>query len=149
MRPDSKDRRIQKLEIILDVAKALSTERDLGVLLELIVEHARDVVGADRGSIFLLDKDKNELWSKVAQGAKEIGDLRVEVGELVAGLKECAQVGRVAALVGYWYVHVGGGGERRCGVQWRRGSGLRVCWSNGALVRAFGERHIGTAKIRQ
>ena len=72
MRPDSKDRRIQKLEIILDVAKALSTERDLGVLLELIVEHARDVVGADRGSIFLLDKDKNELWSKVAQGAKEI-----------------------------------------------------------------------------
>ena len=69
---DPKERRIQKLEAILDVAKAMSTERDLGVLLEEIVEHARSVVEADRGSIFLLDKDKNELWSKVAQGAREI-----------------------------------------------------------------------------
>ena len=69
---DPRERRIQKLEIILDVAKAMSTERDLGVLLEEIVEHARSVVDATRGSIFLLDKDKNELWSKVAQGAREI-----------------------------------------------------------------------------
>ena len=69
---DPKERRIQKLEAILDVAKAMSTERDLGVLLEEIVEHARSVVDATRGSIFLLDRDKNELWSKVAQGAREI-----------------------------------------------------------------------------
>ena len=69
---DPKERRIQKLEAILNVAKAMSTERDLGVLLEEIVEHARAVVEATRGSIFLLDKEKNELWSKVAQGAREI-----------------------------------------------------------------------------
>jgi HD-GYP domain-containing protein (c-di-GMP phosphodiesterase class II) len=69
---DAKDRRIQKLESILDVAKAMATQRELGVLLEHIVEHARKVVSADRGSIFLLDKEKNELWSKVAQGSKEI-----------------------------------------------------------------------------
>jgi GAF domain-containing protein len=70
--PDPKERRIQKLEAILNVAKAMATERDLGVLLEEIVEHARSVVDATRGSIFLLDKEKNELWSKVAQGAREI-----------------------------------------------------------------------------
>jgi len=69
---DPKERRIQKLETILNVAKAMSTERDLGVLLEEIVEHARSVADATRGSIFLLDKDKQELWSKVAQGAREI-----------------------------------------------------------------------------
>jgi HD-GYP domain-containing protein (c-di-GMP phosphodiesterase class II) len=69
---DPRDRRIQKLEAILNVAKAMSTQRDLTVLLEEIVEHARSVVEADRGSIFLLDKEKHELWSKVAQGAKEI-----------------------------------------------------------------------------
>ncbi len=67
---DPKERRIQKLEAILQVAKAMSTERDLGILLEEIVEHARSVVDATRGSIFLLDKDKNELWSKVAQGVR-------------------------------------------------------------------------------
>ncbi len=69
---DPKERRIQKLEAILQVAKAMSTERDLGILLEEIVEHARSVVDATRGSIFLLDKDKNELWSKAAQGVREI-----------------------------------------------------------------------------
>ena len=69
---DPKERRIQKLEAILNVAKAMATERDLGVLLEEIVEHARSVVEATRGSIFLLDKEKNELWSKVAQGSREI-----------------------------------------------------------------------------
>ena len=69
---DPKDRRIQKLEAILDVAKAMATEHDLTILLEHIVEHARKVVEADRGTIFLLDKEKNELWSKVAQGSKEI-----------------------------------------------------------------------------
>jgi len=66
------ERRIKKLETILNVAKAMSTERDIAVLLEEIVEHARSVVDATRGSIFLLDKDKQELWSKVAQGAREI-----------------------------------------------------------------------------
>ncbi len=69
---DPKEQRIRKLEAILNVAKAMSTERDLGVLLEEIVEHARAVVEATRGSIFLLDRDRNELWSKVAQGAREI-----------------------------------------------------------------------------
>jgi len=69
---DPKERRIQKLETILSVVKAMSTERDLGILLEKIVEHARSVVEATRGSIFLLDKGKNELWSKVAQGTREI-----------------------------------------------------------------------------
>ena len=71
-KPDPKDRRTQKLEAILGVAKAMATQHDLGILLEHIVEHARRVVGADRGSIFLLDKDKHELWSKVAHGTTEI-----------------------------------------------------------------------------
>src|SRR5437588_12232990 len=70
---DPRERRIQKLEIILNVAKAMSTERDLGVLLEEIVEHARSVVDATRGSSCLRDKDKNEMWTMVAHGCRELG----------------------------------------------------------------------------
>jgi HD-GYP domain-containing protein (c-di-GMP phosphodiesterase class II) len=81
-RPDPKDLRIQKLESILDVAKALATQRDLSILLEHIVEHARKVVEADRGTIFLLDKEKNELWSKVAQGS---GEIRFPADKGIAG----------------------------------------------------------------
>ncbi len=64
-------RRLQKLTSILDVTKAMSAERDLDLLLPLILFEASKVVEADRCSLFILDRERNELWSKVAQGAKK------------------------------------------------------------------------------
>jgi HD-GYP domain-containing protein (c-di-GMP phosphodiesterase class II) len=76
-------RRELKLQSILDVAKAMSAERDLDSLLSLIVTQASRVVEADRCSLFILDREKEELWSKVAQGAR--GEIRVKLGSGVAG----------------------------------------------------------------
>jgi HD-GYP domain-containing protein (c-di-GMP phosphodiesterase class II) len=76
-------RRELKLQSILDVAKAMTAERDLDQLLHLILAQATRVVEADRCSLFLLDREKNELWSKVAQGAR--GEIRVKLGSGVAG----------------------------------------------------------------
>ena len=59
--------RVAKLGRILEVAKALVAERDLDRLLKLIVQAAARVVEADRCSLFLVDKAKGELWSKVAR----------------------------------------------------------------------------------
>nr|WP_228530670.1 MULTISPECIES: HD family phosphohydrolase [Myxococcaceae] len=72
-----------KLTSILDVAKAMSAERDLELLLPLILFEASKVVEADRCSLFILDREKNELWSKVAQGAKS--EIRLPVGSGIAG----------------------------------------------------------------
>ena len=77
-------RRVQKLTGILDVAKALTAERDLDRLLPLIVEEAKKVVDADRCSLFVLDREKGELWSKVAQGLGTTV-LRFPVGRGIAG----------------------------------------------------------------
>src|SRR5207245_10949003 len=60
--------RVEKLGGILDVAKALVAERDLDRLLKLIVHAAARVVEADRCSLFLVDRERGELWTKVAQG---------------------------------------------------------------------------------
>jgi HD-GYP domain-containing protein (c-di-GMP phosphodiesterase class II) len=66
------ERRLAKLQSILDVAKAMTAERHLDRLLGLVVDAAAKVAEADRCTLFIADRDRGELWSKVAQGAAEI-----------------------------------------------------------------------------
>jgi HD-GYP domain-containing protein (c-di-GMP phosphodiesterase class II) len=76
-------RRITKLNRILHIARAMTVERDLDPLLDLIVASAAEVVDADRCTLFILDREKQELWSKVSQRAE--GVIRVAVGVGIAG----------------------------------------------------------------
>ncbi|HZH78914.1 MAG TPA: GAF domain-containing protein, partial [Archangium sp.] len=94
--PDPPDltRRLKKLTSILDVTKAMSAERDLDLLLPLILYEASKVVEADRCSLFVLDRERNELWSKVAQGSKS--EIRLPVGSGIAG--QVAQSGDLINL---------------------------------------------------
>src|SRR5208283_1692806 len=76
-------RRASKLTSVLDVAKAMAAARDLELLLPLIIFEAAKVVDADRCTLFILDRDRGELWSKVAQGAAK--EIRVKLGRGIAG----------------------------------------------------------------
>jgi HD-GYP domain-containing protein (c-di-GMP phosphodiesterase class II) len=78
----SLERRLAKLQSILEVAKAMTVERNLDRLLALINDEAAKVAEADRCSIFLVDRDRSELWSKVAHGTQEI---RIPLGTGIAG----------------------------------------------------------------
>ena len=49
----------------------MNAERDLSSLLDFVARQSADLLGADRASIFLLDRANNELWSKVALGSEE------------------------------------------------------------------------------
>jgi HD-GYP domain-containing protein (c-di-GMP phosphodiesterase class II) len=75
-------RRLAKLQSILEVAKAMTAERRLDGLLALVVDAAARVAEADRATLFLVDRERGELWSKVAQGAEEI---RIPFGAGIAG----------------------------------------------------------------
>ena len=81
---DGLQERVRKLSGILDAAKALVAERDLDRLLKLIVQAASRVVEADRCSLFLVDRARNELWSKVAQGVGT-REIRFRMGKGIAG----------------------------------------------------------------
>ncbi|HEY1904844.1 MAG TPA: HD domain-containing phosphohydrolase [Myxococcaceae bacterium] len=88
MRPDNDSPqdlagRVSKLTSILDVAKAMAAARDLDLLLPLIIYEAAKVVDADRCTLFILDRERGELWSKVAQGAAH--EIRVRLGKGIAG----------------------------------------------------------------
>jgi Nif-specific regulatory protein len=73
----------EKLAAILAISQKMNSERDLGSLLDLIAREATNVLLCDRASIFLLDRDRNELWSKVALGSDEI--LRFDARSGIAG----------------------------------------------------------------
>ena len=75
-------RRLEKLQSILEVAKAMTAERDLDRLLGLVVDEGAKVAEADRCTIFIADRERGELWSKVAHGSSEI---RIPLGAGIAG----------------------------------------------------------------
>ena len=62
----------QDLKTVLAVTRAMSLERDLNRLLDLIVSSASNLVKADRASLFLVDEERQELWTHIAQGTNEI-----------------------------------------------------------------------------
>lgn len=78
------EKKLADLSVLLDISKAMSAERDLDTLLEMIITQTTRVMGADRSSLFLVDSDTNELWSRIAQGA-EINEIRFPIGVGIAG----------------------------------------------------------------
>src|SRR6201996_3459395 len=73
----------ERLAAILAISRKMNSERDLLPLLDLIAREATNVLLCDRASIFLLDRERNELWSKVALGSGEI--LRFGAAAGIAG----------------------------------------------------------------
>ena len=51
----------QRIKILLEFAMSLYKEDDLNNLNRKIILHARDLLNADRASVFLVDKERNEV----------------------------------------------------------------------------------------
>jgi phosphoserine phosphatase RsbU/P len=78
--------------VIFDYAARIGQEQNPDDFLQLNADMARDLVGADRCSIWLIDADAGQLYTKVAHG---IGELRVALGHGLVG----ACVTRVEPIV--------------------------------------------------
>ena len=75
----------KKLALVQDIGKALSGALELDQLLGLIMEKVTILMEADRSTLYLLSDDGTELWSKVAQSGGELLEIRLKVGEGIAG----------------------------------------------------------------
>lgn len=53
---------------LVKIGRSITAVTDIDVLLKVIAEETKIAIQADRCTVFLLDKEKNELWSKVALG---------------------------------------------------------------------------------
>jgi phosphoserine phosphatase len=63
---------VRDLQVILGVARALAAAMDQDELLELILNSARQILNAERATLFLYDPATDELHSKIAHGTGEI-----------------------------------------------------------------------------
>ena len=72
--------------LLLDVVSSITSEILLDPLLEKILAAATQLLGADRGSLFLYDLSSNELWSRVA-GGEASREIRFPASAGIAG--EC------------------------------------------------------------
>lgn len=78
------ERSLESLRSFLDLSDILVVRSGIEGLIQRIVRMASEVMGAERASLFLLDRVAGELWSKVAQG-EESREIRFPVGQGVAG----------------------------------------------------------------
>ena len=53
---------------LVKIGRSINALTDINVLLKVIAEETKVAMQADRCSVFMLDKKKNELWSMVALG---------------------------------------------------------------------------------
>ncbi len=74
----------EKMAVLLDVATSVAQILDLDALIIRIVEKISQVLHAERSSLFLMDRESGELWSKVAQGS-ELAEIRFPMSMGLAG----------------------------------------------------------------
>jgi len=77
-------REIRNLRQLIEAAKVLNSTLDLDKLLGVILETALGLVDGERGTVYLLDRDRQELWSRVLKGDQHI-EIRLPTGSGIAG----------------------------------------------------------------
>lgn len=69
---------------LVKIGRSINVLTDLNVLLKVIAEETKIAMHADRCTVFLYDKEKNEIWSKVALGI-ESQEIRFPADKGLAG----------------------------------------------------------------
>ncbi len=69
---------------LVKIGRSITALTDINVLLKVIAEETKNAIQADRCTVFILDKEKNELWSKVALGM-ESQEIRFPADRGLAG----------------------------------------------------------------
>ncbi len=73
-----------RLMAVVEVGKLLNSTLNLDKILEIILETAVSNLRADRGTVYLIDPQREEIWSKVLQGDMKV-EIRLPVGQGIAG----------------------------------------------------------------
>lgn len=62
----------QMLKLIFDYTAKIANTNDIDKVLMYMADMGREMIVADRCTVWLLDKERNELWTRVAHGVDEI-----------------------------------------------------------------------------
>lgn len=87
---------ITQLQFLVEASQVLNSTLDLAELLDLILNLACKEIDAERGSVYLVDHERREIWTILAHGLEQ-QEIRLGFGKGVAGhVAETGQVLNVA-----------------------------------------------------
>lgn len=89
---ESVNNKMDKFNQLIEAAKIVNSSLELDQILSIVLANAISITKADRGTVYLIDKEKNELWSKVLQG-ENLKEIRIPIGVGIAGI--VAQTGEI------------------------------------------------------
>lgn len=78
--------RLKEVMTIMEINNVIRQERDMDELLLRIVHEICLAAKAERGTLYIYDPEKQEIWTKVAEGLERDRIIRLPVGQGIAGL---------------------------------------------------------------
>ncbi len=75
---------LDRLSRLMKVGAAISSELDLDALLRVISQTTSQLLQAERSTVFIVDRARGELWSRVAEGL-EREEIRLPLNTGIAG----------------------------------------------------------------
>src|SRR3989304_4214235 len=81
------DQRIRQLATFSELGKALTSTLDLKEILNIVMEKISEMLQPKNWSLLLVDEEKNDLYFEIVggEGADKLRDIRLKVGEGIAG----------------------------------------------------------------
>jgi putative methionine-R-sulfoxide reductase with GAF domain len=73
-----------ELQMIIKAAELVNSNIRVDEVLKNIIDVAKDLTHSDRGTLYLVDNEKGELWSLITLG-DEMREIRLKIGEGLAG----------------------------------------------------------------
>ena len=70
---------------LVKIGQAVAAEKNIDSLIKTIAEETKEALNADRCTVFLYDRENNELYSKVATGLDDVKELRIPADKGLAG----------------------------------------------------------------
>ncbi len=77
-------RQAERFSAVLEIATLLSSVRDVDALLRTVMDRLSSLLQAEAATLFMLDAEKQELWSRVLRGGG-LDEIRLPLGTGIAG----------------------------------------------------------------
>lgn len=78
------DKEISRLHALIEATQTVNTSLEITRVLELILNEAMRITDAERGTIYLIDENTHEIWSRILVG-NEMNEIRQSIGKGISG----------------------------------------------------------------
>src|SRR5258708_1159863 len=129
----------QELNVIQTISEVMNTNIHLDDLLRLIVNKLVETIDAERGTLYLVDHEHGELYSKILlEDANLLSEIRIKIGEGIAGY--VAETGEIVNILeGY--------NDPRCDSTFQTIAGFRTMSMITAPMRNAQQKMIGVVQL--